>query len=181
MAQLLRIIVKRFRGGLVFKAHRLLHFSTLDSRVIRKKKKCGDVGAAPCRSQSYTTSFSIKKTSGHEVYYTPSSLLVTLKYSCSKLHCQKFFKLKSSSYKIDAACSYLLPRSAFNSIAVSSHETQDTRISRLSIQSHTLNIASRPTPCTLALRVLRGTRRARPATGHSGKARDFTRRTKRSG
>ena len=30
--------VKRFRGGLVFKAHRLLHHSTLGLRVIKKKK-----------------------------------------------------------------------------------------------------------------------------------------------
>ena len=29
----------RFRGGLVFKAHRLLYHSTLGSRVIKKKKK----------------------------------------------------------------------------------------------------------------------------------------------
>jgi len=29
----------RFRGGLVFKAHRLLYYSTLGLRVIRKKKK----------------------------------------------------------------------------------------------------------------------------------------------
>ena len=31
--------VKRFRGGLVLKAHRLLYHSTLVSRVIKKKKK----------------------------------------------------------------------------------------------------------------------------------------------
>ena len=31
--------VERFRGGLVFKAHRLLCLSTLGSRVIKKKKK----------------------------------------------------------------------------------------------------------------------------------------------
>ena len=31
--------VERFRGGLVFKAHRLLYHSTLGSRVIKKKKK----------------------------------------------------------------------------------------------------------------------------------------------
>jgi len=31
--------VKRFRGGLVFKAHRLLYHSTLGLRVIKKKKK----------------------------------------------------------------------------------------------------------------------------------------------
>ena len=31
--------VKRFRGGLVFKAHSLLHHSPLGSRVIKKKKK----------------------------------------------------------------------------------------------------------------------------------------------
>jgi len=31
--------VKRFRGGLVFKAHRLLYHSTLSLRVIKKKKR----------------------------------------------------------------------------------------------------------------------------------------------
>ena len=31
--------MKRFRGGLVFKAHRLVHHSTLGSSVIKKKKK----------------------------------------------------------------------------------------------------------------------------------------------
>ena len=31
--------VERFRGGLAFKAHRLVYHSTLDSRVIKKKKK----------------------------------------------------------------------------------------------------------------------------------------------
>jgi len=31
--------VKRFRGGLVFKAHRLLYHSTLGWRVIKKKMK----------------------------------------------------------------------------------------------------------------------------------------------
>jgi len=30
--------VKRFRGGLVFKAHRLLYHSTLGWRVIKKEK-----------------------------------------------------------------------------------------------------------------------------------------------
>ena len=30
---------ERFRGGLVFKAHRLLYHSTLGSRVMKKKKK----------------------------------------------------------------------------------------------------------------------------------------------
>jgi hypothetical protein len=41
--QLLRRIVKRFRGGLVFKAHRLLFHSTLGPRVIKKKKTYGAV------------------------------------------------------------------------------------------------------------------------------------------
>jgi len=31
--------VERFRGGLVFKAHRFMYHSTLGSRVIKKKKK----------------------------------------------------------------------------------------------------------------------------------------------
>jgi len=37
--QLLRRNVKRFRGGLVFKAHRLVYHPTLGWRVIKKKKK----------------------------------------------------------------------------------------------------------------------------------------------
>jgi len=37
--QLLRRNVKRFRGGLVFKAHRLLHHSAPGLRVIKKKKR----------------------------------------------------------------------------------------------------------------------------------------------
>ena len=36
--QLLRRNVKRFRGGLVFQAHRLLYHSTLGLRVIKKKR-----------------------------------------------------------------------------------------------------------------------------------------------
>ena len=36
--QLLSRNVERFRGGLVVKAHRLLHHSTLGSRVTKKKK-----------------------------------------------------------------------------------------------------------------------------------------------
>ena len=36
---LLHINVQRFRGGLVFKAHRLLYHSTLGFRVLEKKKK----------------------------------------------------------------------------------------------------------------------------------------------
>ena len=43
--QLLHRNVQRFRGGLVFKAHRLLYHSTLGVRVI-KKKKCGK--CLPC-------------------------------------------------------------------------------------------------------------------------------------
>jgi len=39
--------VKRFRGGLVFKAHRLLYHSTPDLRVIKKKK----VGAKPAEGR----------------------------------------------------------------------------------------------------------------------------------
>jgi len=31
----------RFRGGLVFEAHRLVYHSTLGLRVIKKKKSCG--------------------------------------------------------------------------------------------------------------------------------------------
>ena len=37
--QLLRRNVNRFRGGLVFKAHRLVYYSTLGLRVIKEKKR----------------------------------------------------------------------------------------------------------------------------------------------
>ena len=40
--QLLHRNVQRFRGGLVFKAHRHLYHSTLGLRVIKKKKKLAD-------------------------------------------------------------------------------------------------------------------------------------------
>ena len=37
-------IVKRLRGGLVFKAHRLVYHSTLGWRVVKKKKFIGTGG-----------------------------------------------------------------------------------------------------------------------------------------
>jgi len=40
--------VKRFRGGLVFKAHRLLYHSTLGLRVIKKKKKIWMIFRGTC-------------------------------------------------------------------------------------------------------------------------------------
>jgi len=46
--QLLHRNVKRFRGRLVFKAHRLLYHSTLGLRVLKKKKQ-HDSSRAPCR------------------------------------------------------------------------------------------------------------------------------------
>ena len=39
LTQLLRRNVKRFRGGFVFKAHRIWHHSSLGLGVIKKKKK----------------------------------------------------------------------------------------------------------------------------------------------
>ena len=48
--------VKRFRGGLVFKAHIWLYHSTLGSRVIKKKKK-------KCRSAGEQRVGHISKTS----------------------------------------------------------------------------------------------------------------------
>ena len=56
--KLLHRNVKRFRGGLVFKAHRLLYHSTLGVRVIKKKEEDVARGVAavvvrlnPCRLQ----------------------------------------------------------------------------------------------------------------------------------
>ena len=46
--------VKRFRGGLVFKAHRLFYHSTLGLRVIKKKKVEEDERAAPTFVSGYS-------------------------------------------------------------------------------------------------------------------------------
>ena len=49
--------VKRFRGGLVFKAHGLLYHSTLGSRAIKKKKKDRDLfGCSPESGDLWYTS-----------------------------------------------------------------------------------------------------------------------------
>ena len=37
--------MKRFRGGLAFKTHRLVYHPTLGLRVIKKKKTRGETGA----------------------------------------------------------------------------------------------------------------------------------------
>jgi len=44
--------VQRFRGGLVFKAHRLVYHSTLGLRVLKKKKKVMDLGSANWRKSA---------------------------------------------------------------------------------------------------------------------------------
>ena len=55
MGPLLRGNEKRFKGGLVFKAHRFMFHSTLGSRVTKKKKKKQKIGFSgrrprPCRA-----------------------------------------------------------------------------------------------------------------------------------
>ena len=50
--------------------------------------------------QFCTKRVSILKTSGNEVYYTNSLILLTKIMLCSKLHCQEFLKLKLFSYEI---------------------------------------------------------------------------------
>ena len=47
--------VNRFRGGLVFKAHRLVYHSTLGLRVIKKKKKSSRRRAARGREGARLT------------------------------------------------------------------------------------------------------------------------------
>jgi len=57
LQQLIRRNVKRFRGGLVFKAHRLVYHSTLGLRVIQlKKEKIGLPQAPPPAAWSYPVS-----------------------------------------------------------------------------------------------------------------------------
>jgi len=47
-------LAKPFRGGLAFKAHRLLYHSTLGLRVIKKKKKILREKPAGCRIRGQT-------------------------------------------------------------------------------------------------------------------------------
>ena len=46
--------MQRFRGGLVFKAHRRVYHSTLGLRVIKKKKKKADLVLAPSKPATET-------------------------------------------------------------------------------------------------------------------------------
>ena len=55
---MLRRNVKRFQGGLVFKAHRLLYHSTLGLRAIKKKKKKDALIATGTVSKEVLCSFS---------------------------------------------------------------------------------------------------------------------------
>ena len=70
---LLRRNVKRFRGGLVFKAHRLLHHSTRGLRVRKKKKVPLARGsrarsARPCAPAVRTSAFSVHAI--HNILYS---------------------------------------------------------------------------------------------------------------
>ena len=63
--------------------------------------RCGaGAGCSAIEYQSDTKSFFILKTSGNEVYYTNSLILLIKMMLYSKLHCQKLSKLKRFSYKI---------------------------------------------------------------------------------
>jgi len=48
----IRMSDSRFRGGLVFKAHRLVYHSTLGSRVIKETKKI-QAGGHPARREAW--------------------------------------------------------------------------------------------------------------------------------
>ena len=61
---------------------------------------------------SYTKSFSIFKKSVNEVYYTNALILLIKTMLCSKLHCQKGFKLKLFFYKIVPSFLALMDRGA---------------------------------------------------------------------
>ena len=76
-------IVQRFRGGLVFKAHRLLYHSTLGLRVIKKKKKTLEVDAV-MPVDAYTISLSLTLSLSLSVSLTHTlSLSVSLSVSHS--------------------------------------------------------------------------------------------------
>jgi len=69
--------VKRFRGGLVFEAHRLLYHSTLGLRVMKKKKKKkeGGGGWGPAESKNNHSSGGELSSGGEEI---PPSQVATL-------------------------------------------------------------------------------------------------------
>ena len=71
--------MKRFRGGLVFKAHRLVYHSTLGLRVIKKKEEGKEAHAKdravrnirlPCAAVRLmdTTGYELLETTGYEPF-----------------------------------------------------------------------------------------------------------------
>jgi len=74
---LLRRKVKRFRGGLVFEAHRLLYHSTLGLRVINKKKvaSCFRIRASKGGPHGRVRPFHQKSTRLHTINFRASSYL----------------------------------------------------------------------------------------------------------
>jgi len=92
MLQLLRRNVKRFRGGLAFKAHRLVYHSTLGWRVIKKNKLSDLVGEdadekGPFRSHQIAP---FRAKLGREqpkgCAYSSSLLLTSLELSDTKVY-----------------------------------------------------------------------------------------------
>ena len=88
--QLLFRDVKRFRGRLVFKAHTLLYHTSLDSTVIKKKKK--KEGGQDCAVASLAISFrqpfelsTQEIPAGSENYYLPRQKSRARKIVCSRL------------------------------------------------------------------------------------------------
>jgi len=81
--------MKRFRGGLVFKAHRLLYHSTLGLRVIKKKKEAPAGWPAPARRGNPLASSRAEDAQGTPTHsHISSSILV--------LHCPEVRPLPCS-------------------------------------------------------------------------------------
>ena len=73
LEQLLRRNVNRFRGGLVFKAHRLVYDSTLGLRVVKKKDAGNDGGDERYGGRSSSLLYYSQACKSMSLKYEPSS------------------------------------------------------------------------------------------------------------
>jgi len=67
--------VQRFRGGLVFKAHRLLYHPTLGLRVMKKKKKEFDLAKRKIKGVQGVKPITTESTAGGNKYARQGQIL----------------------------------------------------------------------------------------------------------
>ena len=89
--------MKRFRGGLVCKAHRPVYHSTLGLRVIKKKKKEG--GSTLFETRRFTARCKISEDLQLGVRFLHLHIIISDSYTFSIRRCKNLEKLQQKIYK----------------------------------------------------------------------------------